>query len=1013
MNRQVLGAKGGAGSSFVTKPDTLRSDDSFEILLGLGSGRWKGLTEGLGSLKINGVPMENDDGTSNFEDVQAIFADGNPLEDQIVRFKLGGGGNTQSINTQIANPNSGSPGPWVSGSISTPNADFIDLRFVVQQLFYQDEESLRENTANIEIQMRPSGSPDWVNPFIATTSNTTTYDQSGYDYAEGGVDYRVYLSRSMFNPSGTGFVASTNTNLQVKGKTSSPFVKEIRIEVPNTGDYANKTWEVRARLVEKDSVDADPIQERRVIAFESITAIIKETLGDHPDWDGLVWMQIIGKASDQFNGFPEITGVFDTKICKTPPTSVWDADTREYTGATWDGSYEEHFTTDPAWQLKEFIEDPIHGVAALYPGATLDKWDALEASQYFSELVDDGKGGTHPRFNMNLTLTEAKDIEEMIGYLAGSVNSYAADVGGGVWRLKVDKPETPKMIFTQDNIFGNFNYSHTDVDTRFNDWRGTFLNEELDYETDTVRVFDQDDIDDNGIRFTEIALIGCTNRQEALRRLMFRLRVSLNEYKIVNFTTNRTGRYLSPLDTILVSDGSLNADYLVKSTSRVASNTTDQIELLRPVRLEVGVSYTIHLVTQDQETISRTVTNSATQRGDVTTIYVSGDDLPSNILAESAVSLEADSLPSNPISYRIISIERDEESEDMYSITASIIDSGKWNAMDNVSEDELDDQDSTVEIDPPTVPTDGMFNVVTYSTQFQNKRFLQVNWDRPGSLFFDSYRVDYRINDGPWKLLADNLKDSYIELESPLDGIYDFKIIAKDRRGVHSNALIGRHTLDGNRDYSPPVHYRGNLADLPASGAYEGVRYTVVDQPKVYTLVWEDSSWVEESSYGMTADEEDELDTASIGAGYAIEGLNPDGTVASDKVLTDSISTDAVTTKASAYTAGTIGIPGSWSYIDAQSITITTNGEPIILIYSLSFNCTDNAKARHGLRRDGSDLFLLPEINVSGGDNPSVCFMYQDQPPAGTYTYKIRVGSNDAFDISAAHRSMVALEVKR
>src|SRR5688500_1812182 len=208
MPRQIIGAKGGSGggASFVTKPDSLRSNDSFEILLGLGSGRWKGLVNGLKGLRINGVPMENADGTSNFQDVVAIFADGNPLEQQIVNFKLGGGGATQAVGTQLSNPNTGSPGPWAPGAVATQNADFIDLRVVVGQLFYQDQKSIRENTANIEIEMRPSNSGTWVNIFTAPESNALTYDEDGYDNV---VDYgsltRFYLARSMFNVSGTGF----------------------------------------------------------------------------------------------------------------------------------------------------------------------------------------------------------------------------------------------------------------------------------------------------------------------------------------------------------------------------------------------------------------------------------------------------------------------------------------------------------------------------------------------------------------------------------------------------------------------------------------------------------------------------------------------------------------------------------------------------------------------------------------------------------------------------------------
>lgn len=851
MTRQIIGSKGGGGgSSFITKPDTLRSNDSFEILLGLGSGRWKGLVNGLKSLRINDIPMENADGTSNFQDIYAIFADGNPLVDQMVSFKLGGGASSTTVNTQLANPNTSGPGPWVSGASPSLGVNFIDLRFVVQQLYYQDTKGIRENTANIEIEMRPSGTSTWINPFAAPLSNTTAYDPNGYDYNDpefGGAYYTAYLGRGLFNPSGIGFRASASNYVPITGKTSSSYVKELRIAVPNTGAYANKSWEVRARLVEKDTVDSGDIQERRLVAFESIAGVSNAPVGDHPDWDGLVWLQLHGKASDQFSGFPEIVGDFDTKICKVPPLAVFNPDTRAYTATTWAGDYVEAFTTDPAWQIKEFVEDPIHGIAGLQPGATVDKWDALEASKYYSELVPDGKGGTHPRFNMNLTITEARDIDEMMNYLAGAVNSYMEDVGGGVWRLKVDKPETPVMLFTPDNIFGDFNYSHTDVDNRFNDWRGTFLDEDLGYQVNTARVFDQDDIDLNGIKFTEVALVGCTNHQEALRRLMFRMRVSLNEYKIVSFQTNKAARYLSPLNTILVADAALNTDELTKSTSRIDSYSGTSVTLKRPVRLEIGVNYQMHFTTIDKKTVVRNVTNGAGARGDVTAISIDSA-LPTNILPESAVALQAVGLPANPLSYRVIGIERSEDDEDTYTVIASIIDSGKWNAMDNVSAEELAAQESNISIDSPTAPAGGMFDTLEYATDLAMKKVLQVNWNRPAGNYLEGYRVEYNINNGPYRILSNKLTDSIIELENPEDGLYTFKIIALDRRGVESAPLVDSFELNGDRIFTAPTHLRGTLAARPATAPYEGFRYTVSDANPPVTQVWEGGSWVNETN---------------------------------------------------------------------------------------------------------------------------------------------------------------------
>ena len=52
---RLLGAKAGGGSSFKQTPDNLRSEDTFEGVLGLGLGPFKGPKRGLKSIKLDGT----------------------------------------------------------------------------------------------------------------------------------------------------------------------------------------------------------------------------------------------------------------------------------------------------------------------------------------------------------------------------------------------------------------------------------------------------------------------------------------------------------------------------------------------------------------------------------------------------------------------------------------------------------------------------------------------------------------------------------------------------------------------------------------------------------------------------------------------------------------------------------------------------------------------------------------------------------------------------------------------
>lgn len=936
----LMGGKAGS-SSFKTKPDTLRSDDSFEMLLGLGSGRWKGLTRGLKSLYINNVPLENDDNSTNFKDFAVFFADGDPAQEQLVNFKLGGGGGTTQVGTSIGNSNASGPGPWVTAAVTTPNADFIDLRFVISALYYQDKKGIRENTMNIQVEMRPSGTSQWINPMQSNTA--PNYNQDGYYVDVNGV--KLLLNRGFWNVAGNQWNDPNPGVLAITGKTTSPFVKELRIAVPNSGQYANKTWEVRVRLNDKELVQNDPIEERRTIQWESIAAVTKQVFGADDAWRGLAWLQVVGKASDQLSGVPSLRGIYETKIVKTPPSSIFDPVTRQYTGTIWDGSYALNYTNDPAWCLKDLIEDPLSGIAALSPGATLDKWDALEISKYCSQLVSDGKGGTHPRFSMNLKIDQTQNAEELIQYMAGAVNAIAWDSGDGVWRMKQDKPENPVALFTRDNIIGEFTYQHTDVDTRYNDYTVTFLNKDNNYTEDRARVYNQADIDQFGRKPTTVVAIGANNRQEALRRAMFRLRVSLNENKIVNFVTNRQGMLLRPLDTILVADTDLGyvgtptaSDN--RTTTRLASRSGTTLNLGSSVRLENGVDYVVAFTypnpsynpdatTQPQNvdwkkptiTISRTVTNNSAQRGDVSTIYIDSA-LPESVAENAVVALSTPNLPSLPRQYRVIDVTP--QDDEFVSISALIVDTGKHSASDNVNEAEILGQVSNSTVPAPEAPADGMFDVILYEGELGPQRTLGVSWLRPGSLFLQGFKVEYNINNGPWIVLKENINDTYVELQNPTNGTYNFRITALDRRGRQSMPLYGTIELDETSGAGVlPPHDFGPLANRPAVGIV-GQRFTTTDQIPNVTYIWADTGeWVIESTINEDAGDLP-FDGQNPGQGTIRDVVNNLGQVkldidyAAPSIPTNLQATSTVTTDASGQQV--VSITATWNGVTATDL---------------------------------------------------------------------------------------------
>lgn len=912
----LIGAKGG-GSSFRNRPDNLRSKDTFEALIGLVSGPIQGLAPGgLKNLFVDDVPMEDGQGNSNLKDFAAILNIGDPSALEPIKLQLGGSSGAVSVGLPINNPTTGTvPGEWRNAVVTQPGVDFIDIRLMVSALYRQDKKGFYDETASLEVQIQPSGSTTWINPLLSTSA--PTYDQNGFAVS-GKPFFRLYVQSEMWDRNVSGqWKESSPGYLKITGKTTQAYVKELRVSVPNTGVWASKTWSVRIRLKERDSYTLDQNEERRTISWESIGGVSSAPIGGTEEWRGLAHLQLFGKASDQISGIPTVTGIYDLAKVKVPPTSVWDPSTRVYTGTAWNGVTNDiSWTQCPAWQIKDLVEDPISGLSALAPGSTMNKWDILQASKWYSQLVSDGRGGMHPRYSMNYLIDSGMAVNELMQYVAGAVGSYAYDQGDGDWRLVVDQPKNASALFTKEDVVGEFNYSHTDIDTRFNDLIGVFRNEENRFQEDRVRVFDQPHIDMYGRRHQSIALVGCTNRQEALRRMKLRQLVSINETRMVSFTTNRKGQLLSPFDVVLIADGDLGIDD-DRSTGRIIAlnGARTQVTVRDPIRLEVGVTYKVNFTIPNPNynpetttqptnvdwdkptiTIERTLINTAEQRGDVYDMYLSVA-LPANIPTNANFALSAVGLPTLPKQYQVLDVSRDDD--EIVKISAVEIYTSKWLESDGVVESEILGQvpDKTV----PS-PTDIQFQVRTYKSEFQDKKVLSVTWDRPGSIWIKGFEVKYSFNNGPVKILSENSKDNYVEMSEPASGVYTFFITTIDRRNDNkSQPLSESYEILETAPVGAPDEF-GTLANRPAVGLVNGHRYTVTDITPQTTYVWNGIQWVKASTKVEFAEE------VAYGNGQSVEELKPAQIGADVTGTNTSANTNNVGVKTAAEVVATVNV---------------------------------------------------------------------------------------------------------
>lgn len=588
LYRPIAGAGGGgqqSGSSTppTNTPDTLRSADSVEIILALCEGEIVGLANGAQTFFVGDTALENADTTLNFEYFQLDIRPGLPVDTaDFLTPVLGGTSSSISVNTVLA-----SETPVVR-QMSENQLDAIDLRFNVAQLYRSDSSGVFTYELDLIIEIKKETDTIWLPAF-------------------------------------------GNATLPIKGKTTSTYVKELRIPVARTDDF----WQIRVTKASADStvdLTSDGTGIATDVTWDSYQ-MINMDLKKYPD---TATCRIFAQATNQFSSIPQFSGIYKLRIVNVP--SNYDPVNRTYTG-TWDGTFIKAYTNNPAWVTYDFVTNTRFGMSAVTQ-LNMDKYEVYAIAQWCDTLVDDGIGGFRPRYTLNLLITDASPAIDMGRYMAGTFNATMFDDNNGTIIMRADMNQDATHLFTPENITSDgFTYSFTDINSRYNTITVSFLNPDLNYQEDRRLVINQDHIDAFGPIPLDFIAVGCTSEVEAVARANYKLITSITECMICTFKTNRLGTVVEPYEVILIGDPLNGYSLTGRIKSLNVARTT--VTLRDAIHLEVGTNYVLQLrIAGGVSTTSYTVTVPSS--GSVTAFNVS-PALPDN-LPESCVF----SLSQNP-----------------------------------------------------------------------------------------------------------------------------------------------------------------------------------------------------------------------------------------------------------------------------------------------------------------------------------------------------------------------------
>lgn len=790
----IMGGGGGGGSSSpVVTPDNLRSNDAVEILLGLGEGRWKGLKDGAKSFFVGETPLVSASGVNNFESFDLNFLDGG--SDQTVLLQLGGASISHNVGVNLAKDvavvRQGTSTASVIDVTTLPTeGDFIGAvyRLPTGLFWVWTIDGWRQTN------------DQYVNKLSIRLLINTMYEQRESGTYEYEFDATIQYKRS--DQPDSAYVHAFGGDIRLWGKTTSTYVKQLTWAVPQS----DVPYTIRVIMRNEPNIEGTT---QRFInaAWESFQEIKGQTL----IVPGVATVHIVGRSSNQFGSLPDLYGIYECKNDVKVPTN-YDPETRTYTGL-WDGTFKLAYTTNPAWILYDYVTNDVYGLSGYSP-VTLDKYDVYDAAVWCDEPVSDGKGGTQPRWTFNAVIAEAQSGYDLARYIAGSFNAAFFDDENGNAYLRVDKDDPAIALFTPENVVdGIFEYSFTDITSRFNTVTLGFTNKDLNYSDDRRTAIDTDHVAKYGeIADTKIA-VGCNDPQECLRRAHYKMLTATTEKMAVTFKTNRLGSYIPPFSIILVADPELGFGI----SGRIKSLNGDRtVATLRdPIYLEAGVAYkaTFQIVNPEYpDNDSNPYTLIERDLEDVTTgsttTLTFDTALPSTIVEFAQFSLQSTDY-GLPKPYRVML--RDEDKNGVVTIQAMEVNRNKWEDVDNLTLNGTPVYTSlnvssaprpeNVEIDVIRRPiTAGFYDID-----------LVVNWDR---IPMCTYTVDMSFNGGPFVRYLSDIAESTFEFPQAELGLYRFAITANKIGRNSSWPVVTEIDLESSDFVNPdgisvPDNFRG------------------------------------------------------------------------------------------------------------------------------------------------------------------------------------------------------------
>ncbi|TNB46799.1 host specificity protein J [Martelella lutilitoris] len=693
------GGKSGGSGGYSEAANTLRSKQTLRLLFLVSEGVTGGLKDGAKSIFFDDVPVQNSDGTFNFEG--GSFETRNGFPDQAALSGFPAVENEQGVGVEIKKDLS------ATRAITNLAATAVRVSIQVPQLIFTDPDNgnVKENAVDIAIDRR---------------TEDGTWSQVRSD--------------------------------TISGKCTSPYVRAYRIPLEGAGP-----WYIRVRRL---SDDANGTTSNNQTYWSSYT-VIEDYRLTYPD------SAVMGVTLDaaEFGGGAIPTVSVDWAGIEIAVPSNYDPEARSYAGV-WDGTFKRAVTDNPAWIFHDLVVNDRYGLGQYVDVGQVSKWALYEIAQYCDELVDDGFGGTEPRYTFNGAITSRDEAINVLTAFAGVFRGMVY-WGTGAVTAVCDKPADPVKLVTPANVVdGTFSYQGSALSARHTQVLVRWFDPANNYMPAIEIVEDADAVARYGSRQTEIQAIGCCSRGQAHRYGAWLLDTEQNSTEVVTYRAGLDHADVAPGDVVLVADPSYAG---VRYGGRVKATSDDlaSVKLDAPVTLTDGDAYTLTVVMPDGTLADRAVTSGA---GEVETLALSSA-LPDRPVAGAMWILTGSDAAPRP--FRVLSITENDKHQ--FDVSALIYDATKWDRVEKGLELEPPSF-STYPTGPLLAPSDVTVAEYLYLAGGVSARgAVTIGWSAPNDTRATLYEVQYQGQGGIW-LAVGATESVSIDLQDLDPGIYSFRV---------------------------------------------------------------------------------------------------------------------------------------------------------------------------------------------------------------------------------------------